>query len=60
MAVPTEEDLHKMKLFISFCTEKPDILHLPQLDFFKKFIEKLGGKIPPMGHRKPEPYETIE
>lgn len=40
------EELSKLELFIGFCSQKPELLNLPQLKFFKDFIEKLGGKVP--------------
>jgi suppressor of tumorigenicity protein 13 len=40
------EEIEKLKLFIAFCSTQPSILNLPQLAFFKNFVEKLGGKIP--------------
>lgn len=42
-----QDEINKLKLFIGFCSTKPDILNLPQLAFFKDFVEQLGGKIPP-------------
>lgn len=40
------EEINKLKVFISFCSQKPEILNVPQLSFFKEFVEQLGGKIP--------------
>lgn len=40
------EELSKLKMFIGFCSDKPEVLNLPQLKFFKDFVEKLGGKVP--------------
>lgn len=40
------EELAKLRAFIGFCTNQPEILNIPQLDFFKEFVEKLGGKVP--------------
>lgn len=40
------DEINKLKLFVGFCSENPSILNLPQLEFFKTFIEKLGGKVP--------------
>lgn len=45
-----------MKSFVSLCKANPEILHLPQLDFFRDWIESLGGKIP--DPPKPEPEKT--
>lgn len=41
------DEINKLNLFIGFCSQKPDILNLPQLSFFKDFVEQLGGKVPP-------------
>lgn len=47
MACPIgPEEISKLKMFIGFCSEKPEILNLPQLSFLREFIEKLGGKVP--------------
>lgn len=59
MACPIgPEEISKLKLFIGFCSQKPEILNMPQLDFFKKFIEQLGGKVPAGEFKIPEtkPY----
>lgn len=47
MACPIGADeINKLKLFVGFCSENPSILNLPQLEFFKNFVEKLDGKVP--------------
>lgn len=47
MACPINNDeIAKLKMFIQFASTDPSILNLPQLEFLKEFIEKLGGKIP--------------
>lgn len=35
-----------LKAFVCLAKETPAILQLPQLQFFSKYIEELGGKIP--------------
>lgn len=40
------DEVNKLKFFIGFCSENPSLLNLPQLDFFKTFVEQLGGKVP--------------
>lgn len=40
------DEINKLKLFIEFCSQNPKTLNLPQLDFLKSFIVKLGGKVP--------------
>lgn len=47
MACPIGADeINKLKLFVGFCSENPSLLNLPQLEFFKTFVEQLGGKVP--------------
>ncbi|XP_063701415.1 hsc70-interacting protein-like [Culicoides brevitarsis] len=41
-----KEELAKLKAFISVCSAQPQLLNMPELEFFKSFIEKLGGKVP--------------
>lgn len=41
-----KDSLEKLKSFIDVCTKKPEILHQPDLEFFKRFVESLGGVIP--------------
>lgn len=40
------EAVEKLKQFVTICQSNPDLLHLPQLSFFKSFIESFGGKVP--------------
>lgn len=49
-----KEELSKLKMFISLCAQNPSILNIPDLEFFKSFIEQLGGKIPE-AKEKPQP-----
>lgn len=47
MACPIgTEELNKLKMFVGFCGQKPEVLNMPQLKFFKDFVEQLGGKVP--------------
>lgn len=47
MACPIDPaELKKLKFFVDLCSAQPQLLNLPQLEFFKSFVEKLGGKIP--------------
>ncbi|KAK6637262.1 hypothetical protein RUM44_007676 [Polyplax serrata] len=41
------EHLNNLKLFIEICKKDSNVLHLPELSFFKTYIESLGGVIPP-------------
>lgn len=51
MACPINtEEIAKLKLFIQFASAQPQILNMPQLSFFKQFVEQLGGKIPAGGN----------
>jgi len=50
MACPINpEEISKLKMFVQFASTQPQILNLPQLDFFKMFVEQLGGKVPEGG-----------
>lgn len=42
-----KDELAKLKVFISMCAQQPHILNIPELEFFKSFIERMGGNIPP-------------
>lgn len=53
------EEVSKLKMFVSFCSAQPSILNMPQLEFFKKFVEQLGGKVPEAEETsKPKEPET--
>lgn len=53
MASPLPPDqLKNLKLFIEFCKKEPNILHHPDLVFFKNYIESLGGVISPKHEEK--------
>lgn len=56
MACPIGADeIQKLKIFVQFCSMQPSILNRPELEFFKTFVESLGGKVPP-----PEPAPKAE
>lgn len=40
------EAVVQLKAFISLVRKTPQILHTPQLAFFKEFIESFGGVVP--------------
>ncbi|XP_058800897.1 putative protein FAM10A4 [Phymastichus coffea] len=47
MSLPiSNEHLSQLKAFIELCVKQPSIINHPQLEFFKNFILKMGGKIP--------------
>lgn len=60
MACPIDpSELKKLNVFVDLCSVQPQLLNLPQLAFFKQFVEKLGGKVPEgtpsFGSAEPEP-----
>jgi len=48
-----KESLDKLKAFIDVCIKKPEIVHLPELEFFKNYLELVGATIP-----KPESMDS--
>ena len=51
---PTQVTL--LKQFIAIVSAKPEMIHLPELSFFKDWLKKLGATIPePEPEPKPEP-----
>ncbi|XP_056647635.1 putative protein FAM10A4 [Diorhabda sublineata] len=42
----SKEAVDKLKQFISICKTTPDIIHIPELSFFKDYLESLGAKLP--------------
>lgn len=42
-----KEQLLQLEAFVEFCRKKPEVLHNPELSFFKHYLESLGAKIPP-------------
>lgn len=38
------DDLDKLKFFVGFFSQNPSALDLPELEFFKTYIEKFGSK----------------
>lgn len=56
MACPiSDAEINKLKTFITICKATPTILNMPQLDFFKTFIEHFGGKVPAGEFNFPKP-----
>lgn len=60
----TSDALNKLQLFLGAVKKNPDLFYLPELKFFKEFVENFGGTIPPRSSAasdtpKPEkPTET--
>ena len=46
--------IEQLKGFIHLCRAKPDLLHKPELAFFKDYLESLGAKLPSPAPPKPE------
>lgn len=48
-----------LKVFVQACKSSPNILHEPELAFFKSWLEELGADIPPAREQpKPEVMST--
>lgn len=41
-----DKQLTELRAFITLLKSQPGVLHQPELQFFKEYIECLGGKIP--------------
>jgi len=50
----SKEQLGLLKEFVILCKASPSVLHVPELSFFKNWIESLGGKIPAPEASEPE------
>jgi hypothetical protein len=37
--------LEQLKAFVGMVDSKPEMLHMPQLAFFKSYLEKMGARI---------------
>lgn len=48
------EALAQLKQFLKLLEKTPQLLHSPELSFFKEFIESFGGIVPPL----PSKHET--
>lgn len=40
------EFIQQAKQFVTLLKSNPEILHAPEMKFFKEYIESLGGKVP--------------
>lgn len=50
------EVVSQLKKFIELCQKTPEILHHPDLSFFKNYMESLGAQIPK--HEEPDSEES--
>ncbi|GAB1605045.1 hsc70-interacting protein-like [Argonauta hians] len=41
------ENINQLRSFVESCKLNPNLLHLPPLDFFRRWMEDMGAKIPP-------------
>lgn len=39
--------VQQLKMFVQACKANPNILHLPELDFLKTWLEDMGATVPP-------------
>jgi len=59
MSVLPQESLKQLKFFISHLKSHPDLIHTPDLSFFKEYLEHLGATVPPPA-AKPQPKPKPE
>uniref|UniRef100_A0A3B3D3I2 ST13 Hsp70 interacting protein n=1 Tax=Oryzias melastigma TaxID=30732 RepID=A0A3B3D3I2_ORYME len=38
----------ELKAFVNLCETSPEVLHLPELGFFRSWLQNMGAKIPPL------------
>ncbi|KZV37262.1 hypothetical protein F511_14666 [Dorcoceras hygrometricum] len=43
--------INQLKQFVELCKSKPSVLADPSLEFFREYIESLGGKVPLSGYK---------
>jgi suppressor of tumorigenicity protein 13 len=51
-----QESLKQLKFFITYLKSHPDLLHTPELSFFKEYLESLGAKLPAKPEAKAEAH----
>lgn len=54
----TAEALNKLQLFLGAVKKNPDLFYLPELSFFKDFVESYGGTVPPQSKASREMPKT--
>ncbi|XP_029646319.1 hsc70-interacting protein [Octopus sinensis] len=54
------EHLKQLRSFVEACKLNPNLLYMPNLEFFRRWIEEMGGKIPAKTEEAPKapPKET--
>ncbi|XP_067134848.1 hsc70-interacting protein-like [Centruroides vittatus] len=63
MAPINREQLAQLRQFVDLCKENPAVLHMPELHFFKDYMESLGATIPKMPsepEEEPKPEQQPE
>jgi suppressor of tumorigenicity protein 13 len=55
-----KEALDQLKAFVTLVKTKPDVLHTPELLFFKEFLESFGCKVPGATAHNKTPKATPE
>jgi len=58
MAALPAKQLGELKVFINLVKQQPNLLHTPDLKFFKDYLDSLGATIPPPA--KPTPKQEPE
>jgi len=53
----TPEKIAELKIFCEALKASPQLLHLPELDFFRKFLQSYGGRIPVVKTANDKPKE---
>ncbi|XP_048870509.1 hsc70-interacting protein-like [Brienomyrus brachyistius] len=49
------QKISELKAFVQLCTSTPSILHLPELGFFRSWLESLGATIPSASENEAPP-----
>eukprot|EP00292_Cryptomonas_paramecium_P034464 CAMPEP_0113710516 /NCGR_PEP_ID=MMETSP0038_2-20120614/30201_1 /TAXON_ID=2898 /ORGANISM="Cryptomonas paramecium" /LENGTH=311 /DNA_ID=CAMNT_0000636583 /DNA_START=11 /DNA_END=944 /DNA_ORIENTATION=+ /assembly_acc=CAM_ASM_000170 len=49
------EAVHALKTAVEVLKASPELLHTPELAFFKEYLVSMGAKIPPAKEKKPAP-----
>ena len=52
------QKLNELESFISLIDSQPALLHLPQLQFFRDYLTKMGGTVPAAPKKEEVPQET--